>query len=119
VNGAQYRPVRLPEKALKLENSLKWRKTSIKSLNKRQCLSMKFTSTLHCFLFVQTLAPSMRWEGLHYDPGDNGCPCTCLATQGEDMIVSAGEDGRLNVLNVAHKKPVRTIGNVFWYYSMN
>lgn len=57
----------------------------------------------------QTLAPSMSWEGLHYDPGDNGCPCTCLATQGEDMIVSAGEDGRLNVLNVAHKKPVRTI----------
>jgi hypothetical protein len=26
------------------------------------------------------------------------------------MIVTAGEDGCINVLNVAHRKPVRTIG---------
>ena len=30
------------------------------------------------------------------------------------MIVTAGEDGRINVLNVAHRKPVRTIGNTIY-----
>ncbi|XP_045197287.2 nucleoporin Nup43-like [Mercenaria mercenaria] len=57
----------------------------------------------------QTLGASMSWEGIHKDPGDKGCPCTCLTTQGEDMVVSAGEDGRINVLNVAYRKPVRVI----------
>lgn len=58
---------------------------------------------------TQTLVKATKWSNIHHDPGDSGCPCTCLATQGEDMIVSAGEDGRVNVLNVSHKKPVRTI----------
>lgn len=57
----------------------------------------------------QTLGAAMSWEGIHQHPGGKRCPCTCLTTQGEDMIVSAGEDGCINVLNIAHRKPVRTI----------
>lgn len=52
----------------------------------------------------------MQWEGLHGHVTGCSCPCTCLATQGEDMMVSAGEDGRINVLNVAQRGPIRTIG---------
>ena len=40
-------------------------------------------------------------------------PCTCLASRGDEMIVSAGEDGRINVITLDQRQPVRTIGNEF------
>ena len=62
---------------------------------------------MYCF---QSLVPVQQWEWIHHDQVGKGTPCTCVATQGEDMVISAGEDGRINVLNVAHRQPVRTIG---------
>lgn len=59
----------------------------------------------------------MQWERIHRDLGGSGSPCTCIATQGEDMVVSSGEDGRVNVLNVAHRQPVRTIGMICKKYT--
>lgn len=56
------------------------------------------------------MEPAARWEGLHYNPSGKGCPCTCVATQGDDLVVSSGEDGRVNVINVARSAPLRTIG---------
>ncbi|XP_052236910.1 nucleoporin Nup43-like isoform X2 [Dreissena polymorpha] len=58
---------------------------------------------------LQSLEDAMQWVGLHTGLGDVSCPCTCLATQGDDLIVTGGEDGRVNVLNVAHRAPVRTL----------
>ncbi|KAL4232719.1 Nucleoporin Nup43 [Mactra antiquata] len=57
----------------------------------------------------QELNISSKWEGIHHYPSGKGCPCTCVATQGDDLVVSAGEDGRINVLNVSRKEPLRTI----------
>lgn len=55
----------------------------------------------------ETISRVHEWEGLHHHPGERTCPCTCISTQGTDMVVSAGEDGRINVLNLGHRKPVR------------
>ncbi|XP_063402813.1 nucleoporin Nup43-like [Mytilus trossulus] len=56
----------------------------------------------------QTLGNSHQWERLHHHC-NKPCPCTCLAVR-EDCIITAGEDGRINVLNIAQKDPNRTIG---------
>lgn len=39
--------------------------------------------------------------------------CTALSNFEQD-IASVGEDGRLNLLTAAQKKPVRTIGKIIY-----
>ena len=57
----------------------------------------------------QTLSVTPVWEGLHHLPVSR-CPCTGLASKGDDTFVSVGEDGRLNMMNVERRQPTRTIG---------
>ncbi|OWF45896.1 nucleoporin Nup43-like isoform X1 [Mizuhopecten yessoensis] len=55
----------------------------------------------------QTLGVSQQWEKVHHHYGQM-CPCTCLAVR-DDVIVSSGEDGRVNIIQVGHKTPNRVI----------
>lgn len=57
----------------------------------------------------QTLAVDTQWQRIHYDIDGKGSTCTCLAVYGEDMMVTGGEDGRINVLNLTHGQPLRNI----------
>ncbi|XP_054768862.2 nucleoporin Nup43-like [Lytechinus pictus] len=52
-------------------------------------------------------APSQKWSGIHHHPADT-CSCTCIAVNGTD-ISTCGEDGRINVLRLEHRQPIRTI----------
>ncbi|XP_041353900.1 nucleoporin Nup43-like isoform X2 [Gigantopelta aegis] len=58
----------------------------------------------------QTLTQSYQWEKLHWVKNQS-CPCTCLATRGEEMLVTGGEDGRLIVLAVGHTQPITVFDN--------
>ena len=81
------------------------------SLLHRGMLNIKSSSSSVYTKFVfQTLSKVHEWHSLHQHPGESPCPCTCISTQGNDMAVSAGEDGRINVLNLGSRKPVRIIG---------
>nr|XP_022286643.1 nucleoporin Nup43-like [Crassostrea virginica]XP_022289744.1 nucleoporin Nup43-like [Crassostrea virginica] len=57
----------------------------------------------------QTLGKQYRWQSLHRH-GNQLCPCTCLGVR-DKVIVTAGEDGRLVVLNADQKSPQRVIEN--------
>ncbi|CAH1229096.1 NUP43 [Branchiostoma lanceolatum] len=57
----------------------------------------------------QTLSVGQTWDSLHHHNG-KGCPCTGLAATLPD-IVTVGEDGRINVVRVDHRAPIRTIDN--------
>lgn len=57
----------------------------------------------------KTIGKVHEWESLHQHPGEIHCPCTCVSTQGTDMAVCAGEDGKINILNLGSRKPVRVI----------
>lgn len=61
-------------------------------------------------IFCQTIRPEVEWNSLHHI-GSRGCSCTCLATNsGSIDVVTAGEDGRINVLKLDQRHPVRSIG---------
>ena len=71
----------------------------------------------HLIHIFQTISKVHEWESLHQHPGQSPCPCTCISSHGNDMVVSAGEDGRINVLNLGHRKPVRVLGRLSeWSY---
>ncbi|KAJ8315816.1 hypothetical protein KUTeg_007966 [Tegillarca granosa] len=53
----------------------------------------------------QTLGIIHQWDKLHRHAIDQPSPCTCIATRGDEVIVSAGEDGRINVLHIGQKSP--------------
>ncbi|EDO33534.1 predicted protein [Nematostella vectensis] len=47
------------------------------------------------------------WERMHFHL-DQSCPCTSVATsQTSSDIITAGEDGRLNVLKTGNQNPIR------------
>lgn len=55
------------------------------------------------------LIPTQKWEDLHHLKMSS-CPCTCMSVSGTD-VATCGEDGRINVLRLDHRKPVRIIGD--------
>ncbi|XP_052810135.1 nucleoporin Nup43-like [Mya arenaria] len=67
------------------------------------------TVTVYRHRGLKSLEEASHWSGIHSGLGHVSCACTCVATQGEDLLVSAGEDGRINVLNISHRTPIRTI----------
>ena len=58
--------------------------------------------------FLQRLITSYSWQGLHHNI-HSACACTGLATKIDDTFATVGEDGRLNVMCVEHREPVREI----------
>ena len=50
------------------------------------------------------------WERLHYLCGDQSSPCTTLGVCGGVSLVTGGEDGRINVIEVEVHQVTRTIG---------
>lgn len=50
---------------------------------------------------------TQQWEKLHRH-GSKSSPCTCIAVR-DDVIVSAGEDGRINILDTTRKDPFKQI----------
>ncbi|KAK2178261.1 hypothetical protein NP493_550g00028 [Ridgeia piscesae] len=59
---------------------------------------------------TQRLITSYSWQGLHHNM-HSACACTGLATKIDDTFATVGEDGRLNVMCVEHREPVREINN--------
>jgi len=51
------------------------------------------------------------WEKLHgYGTTSECAPCTCIAAS-DNTLVTGGEDGRMNLLQLGTKKPLRTLEN--------
>lgn len=61
---------------------------------------------------TNTISTTHTWTSLHsYEATKEESACTCLAVNEQCEIVTGGEDGRLNLLQLDHNKPVRTIDN--------
>ncbi|KAK3580498.1 hypothetical protein CHS0354_001096 [Potamilus streckersoni] len=58
----------------------------------------------------QVIGVSQEWDKLHTFPSQNNCSCTSVASQ-DETIVSCGEDGKMNVLIVGRRPPLRRIDN--------
>ena len=58
---------------------------------------------------LQTLKVSQCWPAVH-SLNEEGCVCTGLAVRGSEMVVSVGEDGRIVVLGMEQRQPIRNIG---------
>ncbi len=56
-----------------------------------------------------------QWEHLHHYT-NKACPCTGLAVKGDDTLVTIGEDGGINILNIEQRQPVKTIGKMMCTY---
>ena len=54
-------------------------------------------------LLSRILAPGQEWAELHREGG-----ATCLASHGESLA-TAGQDGRINLLNIRQRNPVKVI----------
>lgn len=57
---------------------------------------------------LQRVEAVQDWAELHHS-GGRGCPCTCLATYGEDVILTGGEDGRMALVTPGQATPVRVL----------
>ncbi|XP_070189905.1 nucleoporin Nup43-like isoform X2 [Littorina saxatilis] len=57
---------------------------------------------------TQRVEAVQEWPDLHIS-GGRRCPCTCLATYGEDTMLSGGEDGRIAMLSPGQAAPVRVL----------
>ncbi len=62
---------------------------------------------------MQKLKHLKEWGKLH-NYGSASSPCTGVAAKGDDTVVTVGEDGRINVVNVSQTKPVRVIGETIF-----
>jgi len=52
-----------------------------------------------------------RWSNLHtYEVTNESASCTCIAANDAELV-TGGEDGRINVLQVDSRKPVRVMSN--------
>lgn len=51
-----------------------------------------------------------RWDRLHHH-ANQPCPCSCLASKGDDSFVSAGEDGRIAIVRLEDSRPATVIEN--------
>ena len=60
---------------------------------------------------VQRLIVSWAWPGLHHDMR-GACACTGLATKIDDTFATVGEDGRMNIMCIENRQPVREIGKL-------
>ena len=57
------------------------------------------------------LSIARRWPGLHGYHGSQPAACTSLAVvSGGEVLVTCGEDGRINVLQLLTPQPIRTLG---------
>ncbi|XP_059175017.1 nucleoporin Nup43-like [Physella acuta] len=57
----------------------------------------------------ETLTNVYSWDKQHHFRTSDNCPCTCLATRGDDWIASGGEDGRVVISAVGQRQPIQTI----------
>lgn len=58
------------------------------------------------------LSIAQRWPGLHGYHGSQPAACTSLAVvSGGEVLVTCGEDGRINVLQLLTPQPIRTLDN--------
>lgn len=59
----------------------------------------------------QVINTQQTWSGIHrYDTTNEHASCTCVSTN-DTEIVTGGEDGRINILQLESRKPIRTIDN--------
>ncbi|PIK58556.1 putative nucleoporin Nup43 isoform X1 [Apostichopus japonicus] len=86
--------------------------TDLKFANRNSLLAASSCGTVQSFNVTEDskkLIPGQKWEGIHHLEMSN-CPCTCMSVSGTD-VATCGEDGRINVLRLDHRKPVRIIDN--------
>ncbi|XP_072021961.1 nucleoporin Nup43-like isoform X1 [Amphiura filiformis] len=86
--------------------------TDIKFVNEATLLVSSSSGTVQAYRYNGTqksLQPTQTWESLHR-LRSRECPCTCMSVSGTD-VTTCGEDGKINVLRLEHKHPVRTIDN--------
>ncbi len=54
------------------------------------------------------------WEQLHYLASGQTSPCTAVGVCGGVSLVTGGEDGRMNVIEVESQKVTRSIGKKYY-----
>ena len=64
-----------------------------------------------CYLPIQTVDVSQKWERLHSCSGQSSVSCTALSVNPPD-VVTVGEDGRINVVRIEMREPLLTIGKL-------
>ncbi|XP_068698989.1 nucleoporin Nup43-like [Montipora foliosa] len=86
--------------------------TDIECIDSGRILVSSSTGSISLFSYNannQIMRPQIEWSAIHLVRGHQ-CPCTSLAANSiSSDFVSAGEDGRINVLKLDHRHPVRTI----------
>ncbi|XP_038078808.1 nucleoporin Nup43-like [Patiria miniata] len=84
--------------------------TDLKFINSDVFLASSSSGSVQAFKLMQgaqKLHSTQKWEGLHR-LRTRACPCTSMAVSGTD-ITTVGEDGRINVLRLDYRHPIRTI----------
>ncbi|XP_077977336.1 nucleoporin Nup43-like [Glandiceps talaboti] len=87
--------------------------TDIKFVDNERLLISSSTGTVTVYKYhehAKTLTDQHRWDNVHHHPSGKSCPCTCIALSVPD-VVTVGEDGRIQVLRLGERYPVRTIDN--------
>ncbi|KAJ7394396.1 Nucleoporin Nup43 [Desmophyllum pertusum] len=86
--------------------------TDIECIDSGRILVSSSTGSVSLFHYSskhQSIRLEHEWSTLHHI-GSRGCSCTCLSTNSSSAeVVSAGEDGQINVLQLDQRHPVRTI----------
>ncbi|XP_070568783.1 nucleoporin Nup43-like isoform X2 [Ptychodera flava] len=87
--------------------------TDLKYIDSERLIGTSSTGTVTVYRYhenAKTLSVHNNWESVHHHPSGKSCPCTCVAVNTPD-VVSVGEDGRIQVLRLDQRHPVRTIDN--------
>lgn len=62
-----------------------------------------------------SIVEETSWKNIHKFKNGDDCSCTAFATY-ENDVVTTGEDGTINLLNVNSKNVVRSLGNTIYYF---
>ncbi|XP_077868555.1 nucleoporin Nup43-like [Saccoglossus kowalevskii] len=85
--------------------------TDLKYIDSERLIASSSTGTVTVYRYhesAKTLSVHHNWEAVHRHPSRKTCACTCMTLNTPD-IVTVGEDGRIQVLRIEQRYPIRTI----------
>ncbi|CAH1798467.1 unnamed protein product, partial [Owenia fusiformis] len=86
--------------------------TDLAYVNGQNLVSASSRGTITCYRQGQNkvLKAVNSWDNIHHH-SNKRCSCTAIATKNDGVIATVGEDGRIHILNIEQRDPVRTINN--------